>query len=564
MNHLLQRLTVIFSRWTHPLVEIPNPEDRERSTLFAGIFLILFGISIPLLIVQVTLSPVLGWPRELIFVALPMNLSLVAFYYLARLGRHHLLAVVSTVSNMLLMFGAIVVFNGPVSVLMMYFFILQVFSIQLLDDLYTSLWLIVAHVVGMVLSGVVLEGVPLIDVVRGPLLFYIMTSIFVISYFRYARFVQRRYEDQIRSSEARYRAVVEDQTEVICRFVLDERWTITFANRAYAELHRLDPDTLSEVGLADLLEPDYLAYLREQFARFTPENPHHRVQEQKRMLDGTMRWFEWHDRAFFDAQGNVLEVQSVGRDVTEERLAEQRAAQLAMERERLHTLKTLVTNVSHDLMTPLTVINSNLFLIERTTDEGQRAEYSQRARQQVERLQAMIRDMLQLSRLDQLSAESLDRKPVQIGRLLRTLEEAHQLTASMYHHTLTVTADPAEAEVLADFGQIKIALSNLVDNALKYTPPGGTITVKACIRDGDVILTVQDTGMGIAPEDLPHIFERFFRGERHRPANSGSGLGLAITRQIVELHGGTIQVESAPGEGTTFTVTLPKVAPAAA
>ncbi|MDX1414418.1 MAG: sensor histidine kinase [Candidatus Promineifilaceae bacterium] len=100
-------------------------------------------------------------------------------------------------------------------------------------------------------------------------------------------------------------------------------------------------------------------------------------------------------------------------------------------------------------------------------------------------------------------------------------------------------------------------LSNLIANALRHTPPGGEIHLSAAIAAGQLVIQVQDTGAGIAPEDLPHVFDRFYRGDRARSTNGESGLGLAITRSIVEAHNGRVSAASTPGHGATFTITLP-------
>jgi two-component system sensor histidine kinase BaeS len=114
-------------------------------------------------------------------------------------------------------------------------------------------------------------------------------------------------------------------------------------------------------------------------------------------------------------------------------------------------------------------------------------------------------------------------------------------------------------EVEGDAGRLAQVLRNLLSNALRHTPAGGRVAVLVDRQDAWVRLQVADTGSGIAPEDLPHVFDRFYRGDRSRSrAGGGAGLGLAITRQIVTAHGGRIEVASPPGAGTTFTVTLPQ------
>jgi signal transduction histidine kinase len=126
---------------------------------------------------------------------------------------------------------------------------------------------------------------------------------------------------------------------------------------------------------------------------------------------------------------------------------------------------------------------------------------------------------------------------------------------------LSLETDPPLPHISADAGRLNQVLSNLVANALRYTPPGGKITLRAEPGPGGVRIVVRDTGAGIPPQDLPYIFDRFWRGDRSRShaGGAGSGLGLAIARQLVQAHGGRIGVESQPGEGTIFTIELAAV-----
>jgi two-component system sensor histidine kinase BaeS len=128
---------------------------------------------------------------------------------------------------------------------------------------------------------------------------------------------------------------------------------------------------------------------------------------------------------------------------------------------------------------------------------------------------------------------------------------------------LVLPGDPAALTLTGDVGRLDQVLSNLVANALRYTPAGGSIELGASPAVEGVQLTVSDTGTGIAAEDLPFVFDRFWRGDRARPhaGGAGSGLGLAIARQLVQAHGGRIAVTSAPGLGTTFTIDLPQYPP---
>jgi signal transduction histidine kinase len=118
---------------------------------------------------------------------------------------------------------------------------------------------------------------------------------------------------------------------------------------------------------------------------------------------------------------------------------------------------------------------------------------------------------------------------------------------------------PRPATVDADEDRLAQILTNLLDNALRHTPPGGRVALRTYGAGNDLVLEVRDTGSGILPEEQPYVFERFWRGDRSRSRESGgSGLGLAIVRQLVMLHGGTVEVESQPGQGSTFRVIIPR------
>ncbi|MBM3131972.1 MAG: HAMP domain-containing protein, partial [Chloroflexi bacterium] len=215
--------------------------------------------------------------------------------------------------------------------------------------------------------------------------------------------------------------------------------------------------------------------------------------------------------------------------------------------------KDFVADASHDLRSPLTVLRGNIELLtRRDLPEGERRKCLDAVAGEIERMTNLVNDLLLLAEIE--SGETDYREPVPLRQLLNeTLSRAQLMTV---HHTVTW----GRIEDVAPQGspqRLRQLLDNLVDNAIKYTPEGGTITLSA-FRDGDwACLEVTDTGVGIAPEHLPHLFDRFYRVDRARSrAGAGTGLGLAIVKEIAERHGGTVSVQSIPGKGSTFTVRL--------
>lgn len=228
----------------------------------------------------------------------------------------------------------------------------------------------------------------------------------------------------------------------------------------------------------------------------------------------------------------------------------------AAERERVRVLKQFISDVSHDLRTPLAVISSAAYMLKLKSESTETAQLVDRIRDQVGRLDQIIEDMFTMTALDATRPEKTYKlvNLNDLGRVLRDefsqLADEHQLTLTFYPGKLT--------PVMADHNNLWRALSNLIVNAIRFTNAGGRVVLATYMEDGWVIFAVVDTGVGIPPEDMPHIFERFYRGDKaRRTVTGGSGLGLAIAQRIIEYHGGKIEVNSSPGKGSTFRVLLP-------
>ncbi len=272
--------------------------------------------------------------------------------------------------------------------------------------------------------------------------------------------------------------------------------------------------------------------------------------------DGEQRWISADITPILDEQGKVYRLAGISTDITDQKLAEERRLALALEREKTEILRTLIGNVSHDLKTPLSVINTNLYLLERLNDSDQGQARLDIIKLQTARLEKLIQDLLTISRLDYLP--ELTVAPVDLAALLGTIGD--QLRSAVEQKNLAATFDvpPDLPPVLADADELHRVFVNLVENAIKYTPRGRSITVSAAAQAGSLVVEVRDTGIGIEAADLPHIFERFYRAASARDSDaSGSGLGLAIVRKVIDMHRGSVEVESMPGQGTSFRVRLP-------
>jgi len=227
----------------------------------------------------------------------------------------------------------------------------------------------------------------------------------------------------------------------------------------------------------------------------------------------------------------------------------------------LDRMKTrFVSNVSHQLRTPITTVKLYLELLRRDGGE-QKQRYLDLLDAEAERLILLVEDILHLSRSDAHRLD-LELESVPLNEITGKAVSRHRVLAEQKGIALECrTLEPAPVAML-DVDQMSRAIDNLLSNAIQYTPAGGRVVASAGWQRKEgrdwAVMAVRDTGMGIAEEELPHIFDRFFRGkEPQRRQLPGTGLGLPIAKDIVELHGGEITVESRPDEGTTFTILLP-------
>ena len=223
--------------------------------------------------------------------------------------------------------------------------------------------------------------------------------------------------------------------------------------------------------------------------------------------------------------------------------------------------RDLIGNISHDLRSPLASIQGYLetmVLKEPQLTAEERRTFLQVSLRNTAHLQRLVEELLELAKLDARQVQ-LRPEPLQVAELAQDV--ALKLAPAAHEAGVSLTVEPAGdlPLVSADIGMIERVLTNLIENALRFTPTGGAVRAFLEPQPRAVRVTVSDTGPGITPEDLPHIFERFYRADKSRDRTTGgAGLGLAIARQIVELHGSSLDVQSRPGEGARFSFLLPR------
>ncbi len=378
----------------------------------------------------------------------------------------------------------------------------------------------------------------------------------------------KQAEDALRESEEKFRSIIEQSSDGIV--IIDEEGAIIEWNAAMEEIMGIPQeesigqplwDVQFSLGLDGQRTPEAYEQLKAMI--------------QNALQDRSAPWFgQFQEKAVRRSDGETRIVQStafpievddsfmigsISRDVTEIRKAEKEAMQLAMEARRAEVLEEFIKDASHDINTPITTIQNSLYILKRLASAPKSIEkcqeYVEIISNQTRHLSRILEDMLSMVRLEKTSELKL--KPFNLDAMMRYVTAGQQNTAVSKGHKLTLHTEEFPA-LIGDEIYLSRAVTNLITNAINFSPPGSEIAVDIYGRGEDVVIQVADNGIGISEEDIPHIFDRFFKSDPARSSEKGgTGLGLPITKKIVEAHGGTIEVESALGKGSTFRLVLP-------
>ncbi|MHC3130294.1 MAG: PAS domain S-box protein [Candidatus Bathyarchaeota archaeon] len=245
-------------------------------------------------------------------------------------------------------------------------------------------------------------------------------------------------------------------------------------------------------------------------------------------------------------------------DITERKKAESLIREQNKRLKELDRMKSeFLSTAAHELRTPLTsILGFSEILLQRKLDKERKNRFLKIINEQGQRLADLINDLLDVSRIQSGRGFKMKKGPIELGEIIR--ENVDLFKSHTDRHSFKVNISPDLGSVEADKDRIDQVMENLISNAIKFSPQGGKITVSVEQTEGEVKISVADTGMGIAKKDLSHIFERFYRVDSPSIGTiGGTGLGLAIVKYIIESHGGKIWAESEVGKGSTFSFTLP-------
>lgn len=372
--------------------------------------------------------------------------------------------------------------------------------------------------------------------------------------------VRKKMEEQLRKSEERYRSIVDVVAEGI--LLQDQTGEIIMCNDAAQHILGLQAEDIIGKRVSDpqwqvFDDKDNLLHWSDMATANTLRTgqPHSNVERSIKKIDGSQIHISLNTRALIDTQTQTpYAVVTSFKDITELKIAQQKAFDVAVERERIQIITRFVEDASHEFRTPLSIISTSAYFLERqlTTD-------NQLTRIQV--IDTQIRRIIRLIETLSLMAKLDGGHPMEIGSialtdLMRRTEYAFKAACEEKQLTMTFSLPDEFIQLCGDAEFLPKALDQIVENAAGHSPEGGAVSVDVQHDTTFVTIRVSDQGNGISEDDLPHVFERFWRDDRAH-SEPGFGLGLPIAQKIAEIHQGHITVESIVGQGSTFSIVLP-------
>ncbi|GAB4547091.1 MAG: hypothetical protein OHK0023_07810 [Anaerolineae bacterium] len=503
-----------------------------------------------------------------------LGLDILGFVFFAnRIGYYHLAAYLFVVWNALSSFSYGARQAEPHLFLLLIYMITDLLIASFLLPIGVASILFVTQIGGLI-TYLNIFNPPYVGFAN-PLFTHVSLGTLIILMTHYRNLIERDRRSQIGESEERYRQLVELSPDAI---VVVSDGVFVYVNPAAVTLFGGDSaDQLLGRRALEHIAPEFHSVVSESVLRPRDVN----LMEQRIVrLDGEMRDVEIIG-SLITFQGKPAR-QSVIRDITQRKAAAAQSLELTIEREKTRLLEQFMSDASHDLKTPLAALKTSGWIFAKLATKIQEhasqlasssngtaligTELEKIAQQltergdglqgSVKRLHRVVDGMIDMARVDRI--QTLDLKPGNVNQLVTLIHESfvHEVEESGCQLKLILAKFLPQVNLYVE--EFLHALSHLLRNALQYTPAGGIITIRTYPMRQEVVIEVADTGIGIDPEDLPHIFKRFYRADKARSTHTGgAGLGLSVVKKIVDAHHGRLEVESILKQGTTFRILLP-------
>ncbi len=536
-----------------PSASIVEIDRRRQSQVLASIIVAVIVLGIPTVVMPIILTRLSFAIEDPVnVVSFSAMFLLVIAYILNRRGRYQIAALLTVGILIVAIFAAANTDPVEAPILLIYM-VIPTLTSSILLSLRTSLILTVLMTLGMF---VMFFALPPSGKETVPILYNMLIASLILLSLRHRDLVERDRQAELAESEARFRAIFMEAPIGVA--MIDENLRFVRVNHRLSEMLDYTEQDMQQLKFSQIVHPEDA----NDSLRLVKIEQRYQVEQRCITQKGHTLWINLTASKIYEK--NVPYGLLMIEDITErkemeqaERKAEMLRVQLEKEREVSEFKARFMSAVSHEFRTPLTTILSSNELLERYSERMEpqsKKENHARIQTSVKRLTQMMDDLLNVSRNDS-GTVSFNPHRVDLAAFCRELIDEIKTTNDPKNNLIFRQSGQVEP-FPADINLMRYILTNLLLNAIKYTPSGDDITCELLAENDEVVLTIADKGIGIPQEDQTHLFEPFFRGSNVGTIK-GTGLGLKIVKDYIELHGGTISCESQPGEGTTFTVRLP-------
>lgn len=555
----IKRASQLWQRVSAPAITVKNADERIRSGFLAQLFLLISLIITTVLTLRFLFYPDVPHIEERLLTTWISGLLLLISYWAVRRGYTTLAGVVQVIQSTLLVlaFASLSVTLSAYQSTLTFLVAVILFTSQFYPIRFT---LIVAafHLSILLIMPFILPFLTVPQMIKGPIAFYVLMTSLVLVFAYYRSRIEQARRSQLAESEARFKMVSDlipnyaFSVRVENNGTLRQEWvTDEFSQITGYSAKELDNNLTVRMFHPDDL-PRYADGLKQAHEGQSTTDEYRIITQ-----SGDIRWLRINRHVVWDErQQRMIRYYGVAQDITAQRQAEKEKLDLVVQGERSKLVRDFVTALSHDFRTSLATIETSRYLADRLMQQAQYEKSITKLgsiRRAVNHMSAQIENLNAITTLNNLQRSYCDLNELVVDVVDECLEKARQ-----NNQMIMFQPNGYIPQLKVDAEELRRAVRELLRNALSFTPTGGVVTMKTYIASDHIDISVHDTGIGIAPEHLEHIFDLFFRVDVARGVDTGGvGLGLSVAKMIVAAHGGTIAVESIVDKGSTFTIHLP-------
>jgi PAS domain S-box-containing protein len=570
------RVIHLWRQLAEPLILIEEAETQRRAQFLASILLVLTPLGFLGAVLPNLLRQMINPFQDIEFlIMIPTTLFVSILYLLSRTKYYRIVFYTAVIiASTLLFITAFAQPNVTDLVDVFYFLILPTLLAGVFLSIRQAIYTTLINIIGVLLMPLMIVDLGYYAVITGPVTFLVIMTVATLFTTYYRNQIEQNRQERLVESEARYRNLFAGVSDAI--IVTDMDFCVVDWNWAAERLYGWQADEVMDKSVNEIVQNRFTSTSREKAVQTLMTTGHWQGEVIQSHRDGTDIPIQASVNIVKDTDGQPVRVISINRDISEQKETEtmlrdlysdlevrvaERTYELTEANKRLHELDELkskfIADMVHELRTPVANLNLYVDLLERGNPE-KRERYQMVIKEKTQQLVRLTEDILNVSRLD-LYTDQAQVTAVPLNDLITNLIPVYQPGAEIVDLALCFEPTTDLPFILGERNQITQVIGNLVKNALNYTHHGMIkIATEFDATRQQVCVKITDTGRGIAADDLPHIFDRFYRGRDVGQLNlPGSGLGLAIAKEIVEMHKGEIVVESEKGQGTTFIVWWP-------